>query len=59
MFSDFVNIFGAYQPIVTTLADGTQSVSPDWAHICYYILVVLFVYGFIRILKGVLCRERR
>ena len=54
----FRTLFGEYSPIVSTLSDGTETVSINFGDIAYYCLILLAVWGFITILRGVIHNAR-
>ena len=48
----WTTIFGVYQPIVTTLSDGTEIVTTDWGYVCRVAFVVVICFCILKIVGG-------
>lgn len=52
------NLLGTYEPIVTTLEDGSQTVSIDFEYILSALVFLICIYSIFRVLGGIICSNR-
>ena len=49
-----VNILGPYNPIITILSDGSESISIDWSYICTAVVFCIGLYSVFRIIGSLI-----
>lgn len=54
MYDEFIQIFGEYQPIITTAEDGTITSSIDFGYILLILFSLVLLHGVLQILKSVI-----
>lgn len=57
VYAAFVDCFGSYTPIVTTLADGSEHVSCDWSYIGMVAIVCIVFWCCLRVIGGIICAK--
>lgn len=54
MYDEFIQVFGEYQPIITTANDGTVTTSIDFGYILLILFSLVLLNGVLQILKSVI-----
>lgn len=52
------NLIGTYEPVVTTLTDGTEIVQYDIEYIVSGIIFILLIWSIFRLIGGLICSNR-
>lgn len=54
MYDQFIEIFGSYEPIVTTATDGSITTSIDFGFIMMVLFSLVLLHGVLMILRSII-----
>lgn len=59
LYSQWIEVFGEYEPILTTDGNGVSITTPDFAYIGMVAFSLILLWGVLAILRGIITRIYR